>query len=160
MSMQAPDMLRPLKERQCVPGFECRHGFCRSGHLKCVCDRGWVGLFCQTPCTLDCGRYGQCEITPAGQRCECTLGVVGPRCQEVLNVTLLETFTSPAGTCNQQHSVPLVCLETIFKLGWSELHFAMHYVMGKCNSDLGTLISFCRFDIGFILFSENSNVCG
>ncbi|XP_067678317.1 protein draper-like [Haliotis asinina] len=88
--------LRPLSMRRCLIGFTCQHGYCRPGQLKCFCDAGWVGIFCQTPCSLNCGTHGQCRATSAGQTCECSFGYTGDRCKDVISVATQLTSSSGA----------------------------------------------------------------
>ncbi|XP_069106975.1 neurogenic locus notch homolog protein 1-like [Argopecten irradians] len=57
--------LRPMSERECVPGFVCEHGYCdREGSsFSCSCDLGWEGFFCETfNCPLNCPSNTECTM--------------------------------------------------------------------------------------------------
>ncbi|XP_071119350.1 neurogenic locus notch homolog protein 3-like [Haliotis cracherodii] len=101
--------LRPLSQRRCLVGFTCQNGYCKPGQLKCFCDAGWVGIFCQTPCNLDCGTRGQCRATPAGQICECSFGYTGDRCKDIISVVIPQS-TLPLGSTQPQTVRPSTSL--------------------------------------------------
>ncbi|XP_046557715.1 sushi, nidogen and EGF-like domain-containing protein 1 isoform X2 [Haliotis rubra] len=105
--------LRPLSKRRCLTGFTCQHGYCRPGQLKCFCDAGWVGIFCQTPCSLNCGTHGQCRATSAGQTCECSSGFTGGRCKDVIRIApQLTSSSGPTQTQNVPQAVSSVVATT------------------------------------------------
>ncbi|KAK3600669.1 hypothetical protein CHS0354_029533 [Potamilus streckersoni] len=88
------------KTKVCSPGFVCEHGYCNitvrgSGakHHGCICDKNWVGTFCEEPCTLDCGERGHCAvdkiITDLNNMeesiiCVCEWNYTGARCNETM----------------------------------------------------------------------------
>ncbi|XP_059142952.1 multiple epidermal growth factor-like domains protein 11 [Physella acuta] len=75
--------MRPLEERQCVPGIVCEHGYCQKTAqlVACVCDSGYAGALCETPCPRACGANQTCDIAGDGsQICRCRDGYSGARC--------------------------------------------------------------------------------
>ncbi|KAL3869220.1 hypothetical protein ACJMK2_041929 [Sinanodonta woodiana] len=88
------------KTKVCSPGFVCEHGYCNitirgSGakHHGCICDKNWIGTFCEEPCTLDCGERGHCAvdkiITDLNKMeesviCVCEWNYTGARCNETV----------------------------------------------------------------------------
>lgn len=82
-STLATTTLRPLSQRQCFHGFVCVHGICSATKSSCDCDLGWSGIFCQTPCGLDCGSNGVCDVFVNGTTlCSCNFDYTGPRCEK------------------------------------------------------------------------------
>jgi len=74
--------------RECGPGFPCDNGVCDVDELrnsyKCVCDRGYVGQFCESQCPLDCGRHGTCDLVDGDIKCICFWNYTGLRCTELI----------------------------------------------------------------------------
>ncbi|KAH9523788.1 hypothetical protein Btru_040956 [Bulinus truncatus] len=79
--------LRPLSERECLPGFVCKHGVCYrgggGGALSCQCDPGYGGAFCDQPCQLDCGTNGSCQASDDKVFCQCLPGFDGVPCKAI-----------------------------------------------------------------------------
>lgn len=63
--------LRPISERECIPGFECIYGYCdRSQGFRCDCDFGWKGGFCEIlDCPLQCPNDTECILVNAAFYC-------------------------------------------------------------------------------------------
>ncbi|WAR24798.1 TOLL-like protein [Mya arenaria] len=73
----------------CGPGFECYHGVCDMEALKknsyvCICERNYVGQFCNVKCPLDCGDYGHCDVLLVDNtfKCFCRWNYTGLNCSE------------------------------------------------------------------------------
>lgn len=73
----------------CAPGFVCEYGRCLkittddSISLKCLCEYGYIGTFCNKKCDMDCGLNGKCKITDHKNhttQCICDSGFSGPLC--------------------------------------------------------------------------------
>lgn len=54
------------------------------GLYGCECHAGWVGTFCDTPCTLDCGEHGYCGRVDDNDTvgCICHWNYTGHRCKD------------------------------------------------------------------------------
>ncbi|XP_050403178.1 uncharacterized protein LOC126819270 isoform X2 [Patella vulgata] len=90
-----------VKRKDCFPGFVCQNGYCPSGKVECVCDLGWTGPFCDTPCLLDCGQFGQCKSLGANsQSCVCEEGYTGSNCE-------LHPLSNDSTTAITTSSVPV-----------------------------------------------------
>ena len=67
--------------------FNCVHGECesRNGSYSCGCRAGWTGIFCNKPCSLDCGPRGQCVVMARGgdPACECQRNYTGLHCDQL-----------------------------------------------------------------------------
>lgn len=65
--------------------FNCVHGECeaRNGSYSCECTAGWTGIFCNKPCSLDCGPNGHCVVMGGDPACECQHNYTGVRCDEL-----------------------------------------------------------------------------
>lgn len=75
--------------RTCAPGFNCKHGRClttatdNARSFKCLCEYGYIGTFCNTTCSKDCGLNGRCKITDKKNhttQCVCDSEYSGPFC--------------------------------------------------------------------------------
>ncbi|CAL1544805.1 unnamed protein product [Lymnaea stagnalis] len=102
--------LRPLSERQCLPGFVCEYGQCEKGAqtIACICDPGYGGPFCNVACGLDCGLNGTCTVGSDDRlSCRCDPGYMGVACnlteeelttQTSIKVGDIENAVHPAKT--------------------------------------------------------------
>ena len=53
--------------RNCPPSFPCKHGYCEFPAIKCICDEGWGGDFCDkevAQCTKECKEGTKCLLLP------------------------------------------------------------------------------------------------
>ncbi|XP_055886564.1 uncharacterized protein LOC106062301 isoform X2 [Biomphalaria glabrata] len=80
--------LQSLALRACTPGFICQYGNCSTNPevLECECQESFTGVFCDTPCLLDCGPHGKCEINKETREEECfcfDVGYTGHNCSEI-----------------------------------------------------------------------------
>ncbi|KAK0052071.1 hypothetical protein Bpfe_018401 [Biomphalaria pfeifferi] len=87
--------LQSLALRACTAGFICQYGNCSTNPevLECACQesftvssRSFTGVFCDTPCLLDCGPHGQCETNKESREEECfcfDVGYTGHNCSEI-----------------------------------------------------------------------------
>ncbi|GFO20385.1 interleukin-1 receptor accessory protein-like isoform x5, partial [Plakobranchus ocellatus] len=68
--------LRPLADRECLPGLVCMHGFCnRAAMFECICDTGWLQPFCDRRCFPPCGPRETCVPEDDGTpTCVCASG--------------------------------------------------------------------------------------
>ena len=58
------------------------HGACVE--LKCACDEGFAGTFCELhTCPNDCSAHGKCNTTHTGM-CTCGVGYAGEDCSTAL----------------------------------------------------------------------------
>lgn len=98
----------------CAAGFPCRNGHCPAGQLTCVCDKGWSGTFCGTPCSLDCGEKGICSVIGGQSVCVCEWGYTGQRCGEKLTSTpgsgwyIYTLYTNPVHNYLTKSLLPVV----------------------------------------------------
>ncbi|KAH3693317.1 uncharacterized protein LOC127863166 [Dreissena polymorpha] len=88
--------LDPTKDaapKACGPGFECKHGVCdmealKNNNHKCICERNYVGGFCDLKCPLDCGEHGICDIHVVNRsidfKCYCHWNYTGYNCSEAI----------------------------------------------------------------------------
>ncbi|KAL3868945.1 hypothetical protein ACJMK2_041693 [Sinanodonta woodiana] len=80
------DLKTWIRPDVCAPGFECKHGRCdqvllSENKLRCNCDEGWSGVFCDRPCTMQCQNNGYCYADRYGnQFCICPWGFTGNLC--------------------------------------------------------------------------------
>ncbi|XP_041360206.1 platelet endothelial aggregation receptor 1-like [Gigantopelta aegis] len=97
---------RSAESQQCMPGFICQHGYCVKGRLKCMCNKGWTGVFCHQKCPLDCGAQGQCYFRPgSAPYCSCVWPYTGSRCQHQRTTSLPETG-NVWSTTSSSHTTP------------------------------------------------------
>ena len=86
--------LRPVSQRQCIPGFMCQYGVCKLDTssesqlaMACHCDDGAIGTYCDFKCCRDCGQFGKCVNIATGfnrseQFCACHQNYTGNFCGE------------------------------------------------------------------------------
>ena len=92
--------LRPVSQRECVPGFRCKYGVCQldassDTHLAmtCHCDDGAIGSLCEFKCCRDCGQFGRCEVNiepgsdAADEFCSCHQNFTGDFCEQQRQVS-------------------------------------------------------------------------
>ena len=79
---------KPLGERSCSTGLECKYGRCSSVNygsyiaFECKCDRGAKGLLCEQKCCKKCGKNGRCDFYPDSTPfCFCKRGYYGNKCE-------------------------------------------------------------------------------
>ncbi|KAL5021239.1 hypothetical protein ScPMuIL_000394 [Solemya velum] len=96
--------LKPLSERECIPGFVCSHGVCdqekkRQGMFACVCDPAWTGVFCNqyVPTTSNS------IVVPTTQSSQQTTAVVITERDLSLKMCS-DTFVCMNGICDQHGS--------------------------------------------------------
>uniref|UniRef100_A0A2C9LZH5 TIR domain-containing protein n=1 Tax=Biomphalaria glabrata TaxID=6526 RepID=A0A2C9LZH5_BIOGL len=80
--------LQSLALRACTAGFICQYGNCSTNAevLECECQESFTGVFCDTPCLLDCRPHGKCEINKETREEECfcfDVGYTGHNCSEI-----------------------------------------------------------------------------
>lgn len=90
---------RPSNGCEQFPGGEpplpCQNGICiqetaGTGAPRCLCDRGWVGEYCDLCCPKHCGDNGTCHLgDDDDMRCVCEWGYTGEHCE----------LESDRGTC-------------------------------------------------------------
>lgn len=71
--------------KECPMGFACKNGRCvyrTDRTFRCVCAEGWVGDFCDSKCSLDCGKHGKCVMNNGVNTCVCDATHTGHRCQK------------------------------------------------------------------------------
>ena len=84
----------------CPLGFPCIHGECVYNPLDygaydvyCECSPGWIGMTCDTCCSLDCV-HGNCEILDRNMTCACEWGYEGGFCEnEIAKPTVTRKHT-------------------------------------------------------------------
>lgn len=70
--------------KNCPKGFACANGRCEYKNdrsFRCICAEGWVGDFCDSKCTLDCGKHGKCVMNHGTDTCVCDSTHTGKLCR-------------------------------------------------------------------------------
>ncbi|XP_012934862.1 uncharacterized protein LOC106011071 [Aplysia californica] len=75
--------------------FRCFNGDCVStdGLYSCECHQNWTGIFCDEPCSVDCGQHGYCGRVDENNTigCICHWNYTGPFCKEEKQVVTIRT---------------------------------------------------------------------
>ncbi|KAJ8305659.1 hypothetical protein KUTeg_016204, partial [Tegillarca granosa] len=117
--------LRNLQERTCLPGFICKHGYCKEPMFpKCVCDSGWTGAFCEIPdCSPECKDDSDCKVITGVPTCVVRSTIQPPTVTELSqsNATLrpLSERTCLAGFVCEHGYCPTGEFRCICDPGWN-----------------------------------------
>lgn len=125
--------LRDLQERTCVPGFVCKHGYCKAPFVpKCVCDAGWSGAFCELPgCSPECNDESECKVITGVPIC------VVKHTTQAPSVTLrpLSERTCVAGFVCQHGYCPAGEFRCICDPGWKGAFCEDLICSPECSND-------------------------
>ncbi|ESP05292.1 hypothetical protein LOTGIDRAFT_152123 [Lottia gigantea] len=72
--------------KQCKPGFTCLNGICNKIDTKpsCICEFGYMGLFCEKKCPITCDMNEICELHSNGSAfCSCNWTHTGLNCTKL-----------------------------------------------------------------------------